>query len=240
MFGVIGGSGIYSLGKTRKKTVKTEHGNVLTNIGKIGNIEYLFIPRHGKTHHVPPHKVNYRANLLAMKNMGVKKLIGIYATGIIGKYSPGDIILLEDFIGFYSQITYFDSFAEKMEHTDMSEPYNRKLSKQIYLASKSAGIDMKKGGIIATTSGPRFETKAEIKALKILGANLVNMTGAYEATLAAELKIPFCGIAVGTNYGAGIKDKKILTHTEVLESMKSSDKKIKKILAEFGKNTFSA
>ena len=102
--------------------------------------------------------------------------------------------------------------------------------------TKLLGIGVKVGGVVATTHGPRFETKAEVKALKKMGANLVNMTSAYEATLAGELGIPLCGIAVGTNYAAGIEGKKKLTHEEVLEQMGKANKKIKKIVEAFARS----
>ena len=230
MIGIIGGSGIYSLGKMRKERVKTPYAAVEAYAGKIGGQKSIFIPRHGEEHGTPPHKVDYKANIWAMEEKGVEGIVAFYAAGIIGKYLPGDLILLEDFIGFQTPITYYDKFEGEIKHTDMSEPYCRKLSKKVSGAAKKAGVRLKKGGIIATTGGPRFETRAEIKALKQMGANLVNMTGAYEATLAGELGIPICGIAVGTNYAAGIRGKKDLAHKEVLEYMKRANKKIKKIV----------
>ncbi|MCP4647484.1 MAG: MTAP family purine nucleoside phosphorylase [bacterium] len=236
MIGIIGGTGIYSLGQMEMGRKKTPYGTISVYRGKIGKENIVFIPRHGEEHGTPPHKVEYKANIWAMKEAGVDEIIVFYATGIIGKYAPGDLILLEDFIGFNSPITYYDAFKGEMRHADMSEPYGKEISKKVAAAAKGAEIKLKKGGIVATTHGPRFETRAEVKALKGMGANLVNMTSAYEATLAGELGIPLCGIAVGTNYAAGIRGKKKLTHTEVLEHMGKANKKIKKIVEAFARS----
>jgi len=236
MIGIIGGTGIYSLGSMRKEKKKTPYGMISVYRGRIGKNAALFIPRHGEEHGTPPHRVDYKANIWAMGDEGGDAVRVFYATGIIGKYKPGDLVLLEDFIGFYSPITYYDEFKEGIRHADMSEPYSRKVSKKVDGAAKKAGVKLKKGGIVATTHGPRFETRAEIRALKGMGANLVNMTSAYEAALAGELGIPLCGIAVGTNYAAGVKGKKGLSHAEVLGHMGKANKKIKKIVEAFAKS----
>jgi len=142
--------------------------------------------------------------------------------------------LLEDFIGLFAPITYFDSFEEgEIKHVDFSEPYSWELAEDLAKAAKKADVELRSGGIIATTSGPRFETKAEVKVLKNMGANLVNMTSAYEATLAGELGLNFCGVAIGTNYAAGVKEE-ALTSEEVIEVMEKSNSKIKKMIKEFG------
>ena len=236
MIGIIGGTGIYSLGRMERGRKRTPYGTITVYSGKIGKREVLFMPRHGEEHGTPPHKVDYKANIWAMKDAGVDAVLVFYATGIIGKYKPGDLVLLDDFIVFNSPITYYDAVKSGIAHADMSEPYNKAISKKVEGAAKGAGIKLKKGGVVATTHGPRFETRAEVRALKGMGANLVNMTSAYEATLAGELEIPLCGIAVGTNYAAGVKGKKELTHTEVLEHMGDANKKIKKIVEAFAKS----
>ncbi|MBD3398229.1 S-methyl-5'-thioadenosine phosphorylase [Candidatus Micrarchaeota archaeon] len=230
MIGIIGGSGIYSLGNMERETMETPYGEIELYRGRSGGKDILFIPRHGEEHGTPPHKVDYKANIWAMKEEGVDALVVFYAAGSIGDYKPGELVLLEDFIGFYSPITYYDEFKEKIMHADMSEPYSKKARKIVECAAKKAGIELRSGGVVATTHGPRFETRAEIKALGGMGANLVNMTSAYEATLAGELGIPLCGIAVATNYAAGVKGKESLGHGEVLEKMHEANKKIKKIV----------
>lgn len=259
MLGVIGGSGIYSLGEAEKREIGTPYGRVEALFGKAGGGgsreggkgngggggadaggppageagrggEVLFIPRHGSGHEAPPHKVNYRANVWAMKEAGVSGVLAFYAAGIIGKYSPGDLVLLDDFLGLGLHATFHDEFREGVVHADMSEPYNLELGGMVEKCAKEAGVALERGGIIATTIGPRFETRAEIAALGGMGANLVNMTSAYEAALCGELGIPLCGIAVGTNYACGVGGKKRLTHEEVLECMGEAGGKVRKIV----------
>jgi len=234
MIGIIGGSGIYSLGEMKKGIVETPYGKVELYAGEIGGEEVVFIPRHGEEHGTPPHMIDYKANIWAMKEKKVDGIIAFYAAGIIDGYVPGDLILLEDFIGFFTPITYFDNFEGEIKHMDMSEPYSWELAEDVAKAAKLAGVELKEGGIIATTTGPRFETKAEVKVLRSMGANLVNMTSAYEAALAGELGLSICGVAVGTNYATGIKGEE-LTGEEVIGVMEKSNEKIKKIVKELGK-----
>jgi 5'-methylthioadenosine phosphorylase len=233
MLGIIGGSGLYSLGEAELEKVGTPYGEVEAHIAELPGAggRMLFVPRHGKGHEAPPHKVNYRANVWAMKEAGVAGVLAFYAAGIIGKYSPGDLVLLDDFLGFGVSATFYDEFkGGKVVHADMGEPYDSGLSGVVEGAAKECGVVLEKGGIIATTPGPRFETKAEVAALGGMGANLVNMTSAYEAALCGELGVPLCGIAVGTNYACGVKGKGRLTHEEVLECMGEANGKIRKIV----------
>ncbi len=226
MLGVIGGSGFYTLnGKRKESIIKTPYGEVDIEISEILGKRVVFIPRHKRRHSVPPHKVNYRANIYALKMLGITNIIGIYATGIISSYKPGDVILIKDFIGLWTPATFFDDFSDEMKHTDFSEPYHKELQNLANTIAKKKGIVLRKGGVIATTYGPRFETRAEITALKRLGANLVSMTHSYEATLIGELGIPYVAFAVGTNYACGVKKGK-LTSKEVIEHMEKAKKKL--------------
>lgn len=233
MIGVIGGSGLYELEKDiTKKKVPTPYGSVFVHMAKIGGKEVAFIPRHGEKHETPPHKVNYRANVWAFKELGVTCAFTTYASGILSRYRPGDLILLDDFIGLFTHETFFDSFEDDVHHTDVSEPFNKKLQGYVVEGAAIHDIRVKKGGIIATTMGPRFETPAEIRALKKLGANLVCMTAGHEVPLFAEAEIPLVSLAVGTNMAAGLSGKK-LTHQEVVDMMVKKTDELKLILKEF-------
>lgn len=230
MLGIIGGSGFYTLeGRIEDFIVKTPYGSVSAQKAHILGNESVFIPRHGKEHNLPPHKVNYKANIYALKELGVSAVMATYATGIISKYGPGELILVDDFIGLYTPITFFDDFTGGMKHTDVSHPYSNELQKILLGVAKTEKIDIKKGGIVATTTGPRFETKTEIKALKAMGANLVSMTNAYEATLLNELELPSVAVAVGTNYACGIS-KKSLDVEEVMGYMKQAEGKLARLV----------
>lgn len=229
MLGIIGGSGFYTLeGRINNAKVKTPYGTVGIQKTKIMGKESVFIPRHGKNHSLPPHKVNYRANIYAFKKLGVSAVMATYATGIISRYKPGDIALIDDFIGFYTPSTFFDDFKGGIKHADVSQPYDRKLRDLLLAVAKTEKIKIKKGGIVATTTGPRFETRAEVKALKKMGANMVSMTNAYEASLLNEIGMPSVAIAVGTNYACGIS-KKPISQEEVMKCMKKAEGRLARL-----------
>ncbi|VVC01260.1 putative 6-oxopurine nucleoside phosphorylase [uncultured archaeon] len=232
MLGIIGGTGIYSLGKFRERDVNTPYGFAQVFMGKIGTSECAFIPRHGKDHRYPPHKVNYRANIWALNEVGVEGVLATYAVGIMSKYKPGDLVAAEDFMGFNAPITFYEDFRAGAKHIDFSEPYSKGMRARLLSAAKSAGTQVKGGGIIATTHGPRFETRAEIRALEKMGANLVSMTNAYEATLLHELEIPCAGLCIATNYACGVADKP-LSHSEVVAMMAKKEKEVNGIAREF-------
>ncbi len=231
MLAIIGGSGFYYLGKEVDKIpVITPYGNVEVIKAKLySKDEVLFIPRHGEDHSIPPHKVNYRANIYALQKLGASAAFATYASGTITNYKPGDLVLLEDFLGFNTPITFFDDFSAGLKHFDFTEPFDKDLQNAVLEIANSLRIKIKKGGVVATTTGPRFETKAEIKALKKLGANLVNMTSAYEITLFHEMEIPFAAMAVATNYACGISKKRLSTE-EVMEQMNNAKPKINLII----------
>jgi len=231
VLGVIGGSGFYRMHGAEKKLEETPYGWIAVSRGK----RMAFIPRHGERHSAPPHGVNHRANIYALARMGVKAIVGINACGIISRFEPGEVITIDDFIAFHlGPITFYESFEKGIVHADMGEPYSKRLNDMIAKAGKKAGVSVKGGGIVATTFGPRFETPAEIRALRGMGANLVSMTSAYEAILARELGVPYASIAIGTNYAAGIS-RRPLSHEEVIRGMKASEKKVMKIVEELSR-----
>jgi len=230
MLAVIGGSGFLGLGKTIEKLdIVTPYGLASVNKVKILDEELYFLPRHGETHSIPPHMINYKANISALRKLGVSAVFATYASGIISKYKPGDLVLLEDFIGLDTPITFYDDFSSGIKHMDFTEPFDRRLKLRVLEIADSEKIKIKEGGIIVTTCGPRFETRAEIAALKKMGANLVNMTCGYEATLIREAEIPFAALAIGTNYACGISKKK-LSHEEVTTGMEKAKGKIDGII----------
>ncbi len=251
MLGIIGGSGVYSIGKFMEEEVNTPYGFARVFVGKISGQECAFIPRHGTDHAHPPHKINYRANVWALDQIGVEGVLATYAVGIIHTYEPGDLVAAEDFMGFNAPITFYDSFKEGEKHIDFSEPYSKGMEARLFTAAKNVGIGLKNGGVVATTHGPRFETRAEIRALDKMGANLVSMTNAYEAALIHELEIPCAGLCIATNYACGVLEaalpkagrrnaddrmkKKALSHNEVITMMGKKEKEINGIIREFAR-----
>jgi len=238
MLAVIAGTGFYSLGK------KIEESDFMTPYGPAGlqlvslmGEQLIFLPRHGTRHRLPPHRINYRANVAALKKAGVTGVLAIYSSGAISKYKPGDIVLIDDFMALGPQghpVTFYDDFSEGLRHTDFSEPFSKEMKAKLREVAGVEKVNLKSGGIVATVPGPRYETKSEIKALKKLGANLVNMTSAPEMTLLREAEIDFAAVAVVTNYAAGVsKTKKPINAQENLAVMKGVYGKLVALIGGF-------
>ena len=237
MIGVIGGSGLYEIGGVavrEEKKITTSYGEPsgLYRICDIAGREVAFLPRHGSPHHIAPHKVNYRANIRGFKELGVERIITVNAVGGINpEMVPGRIAVLDQIIDMTEgrERTFYDK--EEIVHVDFTEPYCSELRSAIISAGEKAGVELKQKAAYICTNGPRLETAAEIKAFSLLGADVVGMTGMPEASLARELGICLAGIAVITNYAAGISGKK-LTTTEVVEKMAESTERIKVLLTK--------
>jgi len=228
-FAIIGGSGFYEFMGGNKEEITTPYGKASIVLNSLNNVKIAFLTRHGERHATPPHRVDYKANIFALNELGYKNIFSTSASGIIRGYNPGDLILLRDFIAFHlGAVTFFDSFTYGIKHVDMSEPYSSELNSLLKRAAKLEKIKLKDGGVVAATWGPRFETKSEVEAFKKLGANLVSMTNAQECILANELGMNYATVAVGTNYAAGISKKK-LSVKEVFEIMKKKNDELKRL-----------
>ena len=213
MLGVITGSGFYRLAALHdadEQVVDTPYGTTkLTTGAWNGGRQVVFIPRHGVDHSVPPHVINYRANLWALRDAGVT---GIVATAVSGAIStdlaPGDFVVIDDFIDFTTgrQATFFDAAGE-LTHTDMSDPYDTALRSVLVEAAKTVDVPVVVGGTYCATNGPRFESKAEITMMGRLGGDLVGMTGCPEVVLANELNIPYASLGVISNMAAGLGER---------------------------------
>ncbi len=210
---VIGGSGFYGvkgLSSLQEGSIDTPYGRVDYTQGLHGKREVVFIARHGKNHSSPPHLINYRANIMALKLLGVDSILASAASGGLSeKLEVGDLVLLDQFMDFTkSRPSTF--FAEgNVAHVDMTHPYCPSLRSHMIKTAKSGGIDLSPKGTYVCTEGPRLETMAEINSFKILGADLVGMTGYPEVALAREAEICYATVAVVTNMAAGISDQTI-------------------------------
>lgn len=233
--GVIGGTGVYDprvLTEVREETVATEYGAVSLKIGYYKGIETVFLARHGEGHAVPPHKVNYRANIMALKQMGVKRIIATAAVGSLRlDMAPGELVLVDQFLDFTKNrpATFFEDGLKGVVHVDMTDPYCSALRSIIEKAAGTSGVAIKNGATYVCTEGPRFETPAEISMYKILGGHLVGMTSVPEVVLAREAEMCYAAVAMVTNYAAGIS-KMPLTHAEVVEAMQQNNDNLKNIL----------
>ncbi len=191
-------------------------------------------------HHIQPHKINYRANIWGFRELGVKRILSLGASGgISSTMKPGSIAALDQIIDMTSgrHSTFYDE--DEVVHIDFTEPFCPDLREHIFAAAEKAGIRVLRQGTYICVNGPRLETASEIRAFSMLGADMVGMTGMPEAVLARELEICFAGISVITNFAAGISAEK-LTATEVVESMKGATEKIKALLKAFLAQDFSA
>lgn len=200
---VIGGVGYNKLEKANPLCIITDYGKVNGFILDLNHKQILFIPRHaGNRKHIPPHKINYPANIMAIKQLGIKKIISINSVGSLhSNYTTGNFVLPVDFIDFtYNRINTF--FEHKTVHADMSDPYCLNLRNIIksVLNNKKINIDEV---IYACTQGPRFETKAEIRMLSKF-ADVVGMTGLPEVVLAREMDLCYASICLITNMACGI------------------------------------
>jgi 5'-methylthioadenosine phosphorylase len=236
--GILSGSGLYEIpGLTikKRKAVRTPYGKPSDSyvIGRIADVEAIFLPRHGNRHNLPPHMINYRANIWGFRKLGVNRILSVSAVGCIKKgLRPGNIVLLDQILDMTKarKSTFYDG-ETGVVHIDFTEPFCPDLRQVLLKAGKRAGMTLKNGGTYVAVEGPRLETAAEIRAFSILGGDVVGMTGVPEAALARELEICYSGISIVANYAAGISRKK-LTTTEVLAAMRASTGKIKRLLGE--------
>ena len=238
MIGIIGGSGLYEIeGVVIKeiKSVATPFGipSDYYRIGEISGRDVVFLPRHGSKHTIPPHRINYRANIWGFKELGVERILSISASGGISpEVRPGTIVVPDQIIDMTAgrDGTFFEG-EEGVFHIDLTDPYCTELREAIFASGKKSGIELKKSGTYICTNGPRLETRAEISFFSRIGADVVGMTAMPEASLAREAELCYAGISVVTNYAAGLKEKK-LTASEVIEVMSKTAERLKKLLKE--------
>jgi len=236
MFAIIGGTGYYTLLEDEEKIeIETPYGRASVAVGKIGNKKAVFLPRHGDKHEIPPHRVNYKANIYALKACKAERVISINSAGSLSvNLPPGAIVLPNDLIDFTKmrEYTFYDN---KTAHIDFSEPYCSELRSAIASSASTLKIKLAKNAVYAAMQGPRFETPAEIKMLRKLGTNIVGMVGAPEAALAKEVELCYASITSITNYAAGISKKK-LTIDEVKEIAERNSAAILKLIKTTIKN----
>lgn len=235
MLGVIGGTGFYTLGrKVDARDVMTPFGVAHLELVSVAGEEMVFIPRHGKDHSLAPHMINYRANVAALEKVGVTGVLSFHSCGVVSKYKPGDLVLVDDFIGLFTPATFYDDFSGGMKHVDFSEPFSPEMKRILKGVASVNKVTLKTGGIVAATPGPRFETKSEVKLLKKLGANLLSMTCGYEMALLGESEIDFASVAIASNYATGIK-KEAPSAKGVLEVSSKSKGRLLTLIQGFAK-----
>jgi len=216
--GIIAGTGFYdlpALATSAAEQVATKFGGAQFKRGVWNSESVIFLTRHGSGHTIPPHRINYRANIRALKDSGVTSVIAVNVVGGVDpSLAPGDLTLIDDFIDFTSGRinTFFDGDDDSgVQHIDMTHVYDRKIQGALSASAAKLGIELRTGGIYAGFDGPRFETPSEIRLTALAGATVVGMTGCPEAALARELNLPYAAIALIVNPAAGLVAEEITT-----------------------------
>jgi len=211
MLGIIGGTGLTQLANleiTHRQVARTPYGEpsgALT-FGRICGQDVIFLARHGYGHTIPPHEVNYRANLWALKDHGVDRVVSVATVGGIHPgLIPGMLVIPDQIIDYTHgrATTYFANGDKPVTHLDFTLPYCDAMRVALLQAAARAGISLRDGGVYGAVQGPRLETAAEINRMERDGADMVGMTGMPEAYLARELELCYAAVGVVVNYAAG-------------------------------------
>ena len=223
--GVIGGSGFYHLfgdETTERLQVTTPYGEPSEplTVGSVAGRAVAFLPRHGAGHTIPPHRINYRANVWALESLGVTRIVAPCATGSLrAELAPGEVVVCDQFIDATKgrrADTFFDGPA--VAHLSAPRPYCEVLRQAAAAASRDAGLTAHDAGTVVVIEGPRFSTEAESRRFRRMGGDLINMTQYPEVVLARELGMCYVALALVTDYDAGLDDSEVsaVTQDEVL------------------------
>jgi 5'-methylthioinosine phosphorylase len=198
----------------------------------LGDREVVFLARHGIPHSIPPHLVNYRANIWALKEAGVKRIVAINAVGgIPADWLPGSLIIPNQLIDYTygREHTYSDGNGSELLHVDFTEPYDQALRTALLAAAKAAGVSVVDGAVYGATQGPRLESAAEVDRLERDGCDLIGMTGMPEAALARELGLAYASLCIVVNPAAGRSDQPI-TLEDIHKVLEQGVEEAKKLL----------
>ncbi len=242
LLAVIGGSGLYKLSGleiVERRFVRTPHGNPSAPLvcGEMQGVQVAFLPRHGVGHSIPPHRVNYRANIWALKEMGADAIIAVNAVGAIpDAITPGSLVIPDQIIDYTwgREHTFFDGDGSGVRHVDFTEPFCESLRKQL-IAAAPAGVNVLAGGVYGATQGPRFESAAEINRLERDGVDIVGMTGMPECGLARELELCYAMVAVAVNPAAG-RGRGDIDMADIEGHLKQGTANVKRLLQSLLKN----
>jgi 5'-methylthioinosine phosphorylase len=235
---IIGGTGLTELNNldiTHKEMVNTPYGSPSgpLTFGKVAGNDVVFLARHGHRHTIPPHRVNYRANLWALKEVGVKQIIAVAAVGgITQEMWPERIVIPHQIIDYTwgrSQ-TFFEDDLSFVTHVDFTHPYSQELRQVLLSSASELKFNPHDGGVYAATQGPRLESVAEVIKLERDGGDIVGMTGMPEAALARELDLKYAACALVINWAAGKDGDKVISLQEMEKYLDSGMAKIRSIL----------
>lgn len=235
---IIGGTGLTSLHNlkiVRREVVHTPYGEPSGPLtyGELCGKEVVFLPRHGSGHNIPPHRINYRANISALKETGAKRVVAVAAVGgIRTDMMPGRLVIPDQIIDYtWSRAnTFFEEQLTHVTHVDFTYPYTIELRELLIDAARNATLDVAEEGTYGATQGPRLETAAEINRLESDGCTMVGMTGMPEAVLAREAELSYATCAVVANLAAG-RGEGIIKMRDIEQHLKAGMDKVRKLLA---------
>lgn len=233
--GIFGGSGFYSfLDNVKEVSVDTPYGepSAPVSIGEVDGIDVAFLPRHGLQHQYPPHMINYRANVWALKELGVERIIGPCAAGSLRKeVEPGHFVVSDQLVDRTTgrKDTFYD--GPQTTHISFADPYCPELRQLAIETGENEGITIHPSGTVVTIQGPRFSTRAESKWFQDLGWEVINMTQYPEAYLARELEMCYANIALITDYDVGVAgETEAVSHEAVLKVFTENNDKLRGLL----------
>ncbi|MGW6284766.1 S-methyl-5'-thioadenosine phosphorylase [Streptomyces sp. NPDC055107] len=240
--GVIGGSGFYSfLEDVTEVAVDTPYGKPSDSVflGELGGRRVAFLPRHGRGHHLPPHRINYRANLWALRSVGVRQVLGPCAVGgLRPEYGPGTLLVPDQLVDrtkarvqtFYDGETRADGTVPNVVHLGFADPYCPEGRKAALAAAHGRGWEPVDGGTLVVVEGPRFSTRAESRWHAAMGWSVVGMTGHPEAVLARELGLCYTTMTLVTDLDAGAEAGEGVSHEEVLQVFAANVDRLRSVL----------
>ena len=232
--GVFGGSGFYSfLGDVEEREIETPYGKPSApfTIGEVGGKRVAFLPRHGRNHELPPHTIPYRANVWAMRELGVRRIIGPNASGALkADLELGEFVVCDQFVDRTSgrADTFYD--GPETTHVSSADPYCPDLRRLLVETAREMDIRVRDGGTVVTIQGPRFSTRAESKWFQDAGFDVINMTAYPEGYLARELELCYANISMVTDHDVGVEGRPPVSHEQVIEVFQRNNERLRELL----------
>jgi 5'-methylthioadenosine phosphorylase len=232
--GVFGGSGFYSfLEHAEQVDVDTPYGKPSAPlvVGELGGRSIAFLPRHGLRHELPPHEIPYRANVWAMRELGVRRIIGPNASGALkAELRLGEFVVCDQFVDRTSgrKDTFYD--GPETTHVSSADPYCPDLRRVLVETARELGIPVRDGGTVVTIQGPRFSTRAESRWFQQMGWDVINMTAYPEGYLARELELCYANISMVTDHDVGVEGTEPVTHEAVIRVFNENNERLRELL----------
>jgi 5'-methylthioadenosine phosphorylase len=232
--GVFGGSGFYSfLDDVEEIEVDTPYGkpSASVTVGEIGERSVAFLPRHGRSHELPPHRIPYRANVWAMKELGVRRIIGPNASGALkAELGLGEFVVCDQFVDRTAgrEDTFYD--GPETTHVSAADPYCPELRRLLVETAAELGIKARDGGTVVVVQGPRFSTRAESKWFQGMGWDVINMTAYPEGYLARELELCYANVSMVTDHDVGVEGTPPVSHEQVVRVFNENNERLRELL----------